>query len=774
MNRFAEFILTHPRRIVAACVAFVVGAAILAGGVSFDFNMENLIPDRHPARAVYDEFTENFEEDDATYIIAIGEDNVFRPSTLRDVAALTERLDALAEFETVTSVTNVPFARAAGDAIRIDPFIAAVPDDPAAIESLWNEAMGSTILPDNILASDRQATAIFAKLKPEFNHHEHRVALGPKLVALLAEYARDGRAFHIAGVPQLRTSYIDIAIRNLIAFVPLSILMLIVVLYIVFRTPAGVILPLATVVAAVIGTLGVMRLLDVPINLLTNVLPTVILVVGISDAIHLLIRYREELRAEPDKRQAITNTLRHIAGACFYTSITTAVGFASLVTSSNMMVRQFGLVAAIGVMLAYIVTIVLLPAALILMKTPPPAQIRSLDDGRLAALLRSVGDIAIGRPGRVIAAWIVILGVAAWGSTRIEREYHFMEDLPETAEIQIAYRFADAHLGSAVPLEVEVRSRSGRPATDPALLGEVDRIADFLRGEENVGKVVSAADFHKEMNRLVNDGRPDALRLPETQQAAAQYALIYSMADPDPLSRFVTFDGTRARVSARTKDMGQQAFQRLVARTEAFVESDIDKDLDVRITGAGPMIVVLVDRLVADMVTNLGLAFVVVFFLVVVEFRSIKLAALSMLPNFAPLLANAGIMGIFGFHLNPTSSVTFAIGFGIAVDDTIHFIERFRRELPKDRDHDAALRRALRGTGRAMVFTTLVLMLGFIVIVTSEFRANRDFGKLAACLLGIALLADLFLLPALIRVIKPNPKAPKEAEFGGPEPSNAS
>ncbi|MCZ7581964.1 MAG: MMPL family transporter [Deltaproteobacteria bacterium] len=683
----ARTLLSHPRLFIAAVVLLTFAAAVCSTGVRFDFNMEDMLPDRHPARAVYNSFIEQYGEDDAYYIVALSETDVFNAQTLRDIQDLTKRIETFNIVEEVTSLTNVMFPRVTGDGIEVRPFVEDVPTSQDALEKLRAEAFDNPVLPENFVSLDSTCASIFVKLRAEYNEHEFRADFEPKLRAVLAEYARDGRRFVVGGTPVLRSSYIHYAMLNLMIFIPLSIAMLILILVYLFRRPAGVLLPLATVVSAVILTVALMRLTNVPFNLLTNVLPTVILVVGISDSIHLIIKYREEFLLSGDKTVAIRETIKKIAVACLFTSLTTAVGFGSLATSTNLTVRQFGMVATAGVMIAYLITILLIPSVLALLGPPRMTHARDLETDRLARLLRRTTELAIRRP-RAVAIVCAVLSVAAvFGMTRIQRQYYFMQDLDDSTDVYQAYHFLDRTLGSAVPLEIDIQSRSGRTITDPAYLRDVNRFAEKLRTYPEVGKVLSPADFLMEMNRLLEGGGKDQFRLPDSAAANAQYLLLYSLGDPDPTADYISFDQTRVRVSSRTADMGQADFQRIIGELEEFTARELDPDLDVRITGAGPMIVVLVDRLTVDMITSLSLAFAIVFGLVLIEFGSLKLALISMVPNLLPLLAIAGFMGVTGISLNPSTAVTFAVAFGIAVDDTIHFLVRYRRELPVDHNH---------------------------------------------------------------------------------------
>lgn len=755
MNFPVEWILRNARVVIAATVVLTIASCVAGLDVVFDFNMENLLPDRHPERVVYEDFQQQFGEDDATYLLAIEAPDVFAADVLRDVRDLSREFQGHPDVEEVLSLTTFMFPRATGDGIEIRPFIDPVPDDPATRESLRAEALANPFLPENLVSTDTKTTAIAVRLRPTANHHEVRAGFETWFRERMAAYAKPGRAFHLGGTPVLRTAYIHYAQLNILIFTPLVILMLIVVLWFTLRSVAGVLLPLATVAAATLMTVALMRLTGVTINLLTNVVPSIILVYGISDAIHLMVKYKEEYALVPDRRRALAATARKIVIACFWTSTTTAVGFGSLFMSSNKVVRDFGFITAAGVMIAYVVNIVFVPAVLSRIAPPRPDRMRAFDHGPVAELLRRITDLVTRRPKPVIGIGVGLLLVAAVGATQIEREYFFMQDLRPDSEIRQSYEYLDRHLGSAVPFEITVTSRSGRPVTDPAVLREIDRIAARMREIPEMGKVLSLAEFVKEMQRLLEGGGADAFRVPDSREAVAQSLLLYSMSNPDPTAPYMTFDETRARISARTPDMGQRRFDAVAREIREFVRREIDDDLDVHITGAGPMIVVLVDRLVIDMVTSLLSAFGIIFFMMWFEFRSLGLSALSMIPNLIPLIYVAGLMGFAGVTLNPTTAVTFCVALGIAVDDTIHFLVRFRYEHAQDQHHANAVRRTIRGTGRAMFFTSVVLVMGYLVLVTSNFKANRDFGLLSALMIAIALLADLFVSPALILLAKP-------------------
>ncbi|MCC6156513.1 MAG: RND family transporter [Deltaproteobacteria bacterium] len=750
-----EWILRNAPVVIAATVALTIASCVAATGVVFDFNMENLLPDRHPERVVYEEFQKQFGEDDATYLLAVEATDVFAADVLRDVRDLSLEFRNHPAVEEVLSLTTFMFPRVAGDQIDIRPFVEVVPDDPATLETLRAEALANPFLPENLVSKDTKTTAIAVRLRSTSNNHEARAEFETWFRERMAAYAKPDRAFHLGGTPVLRTAYIHYAQLNILIFTPLVILMLIVVLWFTQRSAAGVLLPLATVAAATLMTVALMRLTGVTINLLTNVVPSIILVYGISDAIHLMVKYKEEYAQVPDRRRALISTTRKIVIACFWTSATTAVGFGSLFTSSNKVVREFGFITAAGVMIAYIINVVFVPAVLSRIAPPTPERTRAFDHGTVAEMLRRITDLVIRRPKPIVGIGVGLMLVAALGAAMIEREYYFMQDLRPETEIRQSYEYLDRHLGSAVPFEISVKSRSGRPVTDPAVLREIDRIATRMREIPEMGKVLSLAEFVKEMQRLLGGGGADVYRIPETREAVSQSLLLYSMSSPDPTAPYMTFDETTARISARTPDMGQRRFDAVSKELRRFVASDIDPDLDVHITGAGPMIVVLVDRLVIDMVTSLLSAFGIIFFMMWFEFRSLGLSGLSMIPNLIPLVYVAGLMGFAGVTLNPTTAVTFCIALGIAVDDTIHFLVRFRYEYAQDEHHANAVRRSMRGTGRAMVFTSVVLVMGYLVLVTSNFKANRDFGWLSALMIAIALLADLFVTPALILLAKP-------------------
>ncbi|MCB9476520.1 MAG: RND family transporter [Deltaproteobacteria bacterium] len=763
MHRLSDLILRAPKTVAALVTLLTVVGGVLAGYVKFDFNMENMLPDRHPNRDVYEDYKATFGQDDAFYVIGIRTGNVFTHAMLRDLQQLTLRIEAREEVDEVLSLTNVMFPRADAEGVTIEPFVTQAPTDPAALAALRAEAMANPILPENLISRDGSTTALMVKLKPEFNHHDYRVAFEKELWTIIDDYRAEDREIHMGGTPVLRSAYIKLAQENIQRFVPLSALVLVIVLFLTFRNVSGILLPLGTVGAAMILSVGFMTVVDIPLNLLTNVLPSVVLVVGVSDSIHLLEKYKEEYLKDFDQHRAMADTIRKIAIACFFTSATTAVGFASLITSSNKMIRQFGTVAAVGVMMAYVVTILFVPAVLILIKPPKVERAQALEDGLLARALYSKTTIVTNHAKPIALMTVLVLIAAGVGMSRIQNQYYMMEDVPPGEPITKAYHFLDEHLGSVIPMAVMVESKSGRPMTDPAILADLEKIQHRLREFDTVGKVTSLVDFVEEMNRLLHDGDKAYLKIPETREAVAQYLLLYSMGEEDPTADYLTFDQSRTQISARTVDMGQITYKQLIAEMEDFMAKEIDPDLHAVVTGAGPMVVVLCDRLVSDMITSLGLAFAIIFVLIVVEFKSWRLAMVSMVPNMIPLLVMAGFMGFTGVALNPSTAVSFAVAFGIAVDDTIHFLVRYRRELPLDNDYGKAVFRTVKGTGRAIVLTSVVLALGFAVLMTSNFKANATFGMLSALLMAVALLADMVVLPALLILIKPKMSDPYTA-----------
>jgi len=507
----------------------------------------------------------------------------------------------------------------------------------------------------------------------------------------------------------------------------------------------------------VIWTMGLMAALNIDFNIMTYIIPTLLFIIGISDSVHFLVKYYGTLAVVKDKREALYQTIEKIGTAIFLTSITTSIGFGSLLRSNILIVRQFGTMTAAGVIFAFILTITFLPAMIMLLKQTPTKKLKSYTVGFRIKLLSRLVKIVRVYPKQIIIFTLVVIVICIPGSFQINSHNSLMDDLKPGTTLYDDMMLAEEKMGSILPFEIIVTIKESNTSDiedikDPEFLRNLDLLQQYVSSIEDVGKMISMTDYIKEFNRAMNDGNNEFYSIPRSRSAIAQTILIYG----DEFNSLVNFDYTKARISGRVKDIDSRRAAEITNDINNYIMNYMPDYMGIEITGTTFLALATNDHLVHNLTTSFMAAFVLITIVMIILFRSVIITLISIIPNIIPMLAMAAIMGYFDILLRPPTAMTFAVAFGIAVDDTIHFLIRYRMELPALGWHYRdANDRTIMTTGLAMITTTGILVTGFLILIFSSFRPTADFGLLAASTIFVALIIDLTFLPALLGLIKP-------------------
>jgi len=349
-----------------------------------------------------------------------------------------------------------------------------------------------------------------------------------------------------------------------------------------------------------------------------------------------------------------------------------------------------------------------------------------------------------------------LLVVSVYFCTRVNIESYILEELTEENQIVLANHVMENDMMGVFPYEVQVGAGGAEAALEPEFLRRVDQLETFIASQPWIRKTLSVVDILKEMHQAMHGGDPAYYRVPETRELVAQYLLLYEMSgNQEDLDVLITTDHSFVRLACQGIDMGTRNFFRLKGTTEEKAAALFRTPESFHVTGRSLLAQRALNNVIRDMLTSIFSAFLIIFVSVALLYRSFKVGLLSMLPNVIPLVFTMGFIGLMGLNLRTSTVVTFAISLGIAVDDTIHYITRFREELVRCGDYTLAMYRTLKSAGRAIVLTTLIMIAGFLVLRVSEFRATQDFGLLASITLGSALIGSLVFLPTAINLFKP-------------------
>lgn len=751
-------------------MAFLALAAVAVACLpllQFDFSPQTLFDSSSERARLFREYRAVYGADDHV-IMALVEAPAHKAETWALLAELEEAIAAqVPEVGDLRSLVSLPVPRSEGPGrIHIGPLSPTLPKTDAEAAALAAQAQDHPLISGTLISDDGTAVAVFMKAHDDVAAMSEVKPMVDRLRALGrdAEAAHPGARVHLLGPHPYRATVVSVMISEELRFVPLTGLVLFAVLWFLYRSAVGVLIPLCSVALGALWTVAAMALAGQEINIINTITSTLILVIGVADAIHMMTRYGQERRGGQAREQAVRQAVASVGLACLLTSLTTAVGFLTLGTAQLEILRSFGLFAAIGVMLTFGLSIVFVPWALARSPVDPVLRAVEEEDGPLARVLRHQRRFVERHPRAVALVGIAIVGFFAAGIPRATVDNYIMEYVPRDEAILEAHAVLEEKLAGIVFLEIllEAPEDAVEPWLDPDLLARAARAEAAVLADPAIQTVDSVLGLLRELRWVQRGGAegPDPRStLPASRAEVASLLLLAEVAGERTVaSTHLSFDRRVLRLTARAADVGARRYLQLERRlkvhlAEAFEGSDVA--IKPVLTGTSQVGYGGIDSLIRDLLRSLGWAFVLIFFTLALLFRSPKIAALAMIPNVLPVVVVLGAMGWTGRHLETLSAMVFSIGLGIAVDDTIHYLARWLEERRAGRSVEEAVARATERTGRAIVYTSLVLLLGFGVLYTSRFPPNQSFALLASGVIGAALLADLYLLPALLLWVRP-------------------
>ena len=745
---------TWSRRVL---FAIAIGSVFLLWRVSnigFDYDFESFFPQDDPETAYYLNFRDHFETDNDFILIGIEHENgIYEQDFLGEVDRLVEELLLIPHVDAVISPTRIEEPIRFGITTVRKPLLRW---QEFGEEGLQKLKLDSTKLHQdatyigNLIAPSGRALCLQV-LHQQMLSKEGCDSLALSLYDLTGRYTFDG--MHIAGRAAAQKYYVDVMQREVVLFVSLGMVLIVIFLWFAFQSLWGILVPLGVVLLSGLWTLGLMELTGKAIDVMTIVLPTIIFVVGMSDVVHILSRYYEELRSGASKETGIRRAFKEVGLATFLTTLTTAVGFLTLTTSSIEPIHDFGLYAAAGVGIAYLLAFTLLPAVMVLLPAP---HVRVDGSGVFwnQVLHRQFRKV-LQRGRWILAGTLVVLGLAVWGTTQIQVDNVLLEDLASDDPFLQEFKFFENEFAGVRPFELAIQLPDNKDVYDLSIQQEIQDIGDYLKTEYGVGSLISSAEIFAQVNRWSNGDQKQFHRLPSSQSDLQAMIKNLNRFGADELLALVAHPEDRLlRINGKVGDLGAQVFR--VKNDELmrwFEQTHPDSPLELRVTGTAQLIDLNIASLATDMLKGLSIAFLVVALIAGLMFRSLRMVIISLIPNFIPLLLIAGIMGWFEIDLKLSTSIIFTIAFGIAVDDTIHFISKLRIQLAQGRSLPYAIKRTFIGTGKAIIITSIILCGGFITLGLSQFLGTFYIGVLISCTLLFAVLADLLLLPWLVLLL---------------------
>ena len=808
-----DWIRRHRLLVGMVLLLAIVLPALSIPRISIDMTLESYLKKDDPIKVVYDRFRETFSSDDVVYIVYEAKDgDVLSASSLNALYALHQELEEssggfteeesspLDHLTDVTSLINVSYLEVQGDTLYSRDFVGSdLPKTAMQREQLRRQALAHPDYPQFYISQDSRFGGILIRTdfgvipledEEEFETIESDVLDAENegfpedstefKATSMEEYADFNRAieqilqkpqyeeafhFYAVGNPPLMGFVNDVILKELnwVFLGTISLIML--TLWFLFRSFSAVVWPLLVVVLSVVMTCGLIGWLGLTMTLMINVLILLLIVVGIADVIHILSGYLFFRRQRLEHAAALRAVYRKSGLACLLTSVTTSMGLLSLVFVPIVPIRDFGLSAAIGVMLAFFLTIFMLPLMLDLWS--PVSQKRAANLAREAGeqplvqkFLDQLEPLALKSPWTVVLVFLTIAVVSLYGLTQVKIETNLVSIFKEGLPIRQAYQVVDRYMGGANNMEIYIDLEQADALRDPQVLKAMEHVQHTLETKHSppVVQTASLVDVVKSTFKALNEDREEMFVIPENEGMLQQTLFMFETANPDDRQLLVPDDYSQGRISVRVLNAGSMEYvdfmdqvKQLLERTFSPLKSRYPT-LKVEITGNLGMMMKTVDYISRSQIQSFSIALGVVSLLLLVVFGSIRVGLLAMIPNVLPIVVTFGVMGFFDISLDVDTLIITPLIIGISVDDTIHFLTHYRAEVLQHADIKAAIRKALKEAGQAISFTSLVLITGFLFLIISSHQGLANFGILSAVAIGTALIADLILLPAFCQI----------------------
>jgi predicted RND superfamily exporter protein len=806
-----RLVLTRRTGLLITAGLLTVLAAVALPRISADPSPRALLASADDsAERVANEFREHFGSTDNVVALVIeAKPTVLQPAALGYLHRLGEAVVKLPSVERLDSIARMPFPkRGADEELTLDDVQPSDPtdDDPQLLSALSDVVEAAPEVFPQGLASLSEKTAGMQNLAPLIasdtpseaevqalrdaveatpvlrgrlvsrsgeqallaitlddaliTHKALSDAVARILHALDANPPPDGVRVYATGLPVLRTAIVDSMQRDQRVLTPATLGVSLLMLIVAFRWWAAVALPLLKVALTSLWVIGGMALFGIKINVINNIIPALLIIMGLTDSIHLVSRYVYEYSRVRDSDKALSGTIGAIGEACFGTASTTAAGLFALWVSKTRMLAEFGIVGGIGVMIAYLDTVLFLPAMLRGLKPPAKEakhELESLKPGRLERWLARVTLRILQHPWWVLSGSLVFCVIATITSLDLRVDSALLDQFRKGDPMYVATELLEREFEGVRPLEVSLASDEAGRFYEPDALKAVAQVASFIGTQHGVLTVTDPSlPFVQAWSALtgVEKGKTasldDALRK-RTQIEGMAYAL--GKRKPSPVAALITQDGKHARIRVRLKDNGSRATLALVDQIDAQLKKKLPTGVRYAFTGDAYLSSHGLDAVVSDLTGSLGVAVLTILVLVFFSFRSVAYTLLLIPPNVLPMVLVMAWMVWRDIPLNAATAIIFSVSIGITVDAGIHLLARLREELAEDLLLTTAVMRSVRGTGRAIVVACVTLVLGFSVLLLSNFVPVQRFAELIAISIASCLVSTLVVLPALLAVV---------------------
>ena len=726
--------------------------------LKFSYSEANLMPKDHPFNLAYDNFVNVFGEEGNLLIIAVKDSSLFKKNNFNSWIELSQSFKNKKEVNNVIHVGNIPII--SKDKIKkeftVDSILNNSFKSDYKVQEFKNILFQDFPFYENILfnkKSETIQTAIYLD-KKVVNNIERIEFINEDFIPLIEEFEKETNLdVKISGMPYIRTMNAQNIMDEIGKFVVIAIIVTIFIFFFFFRSYRATLITLSVVVTGVMWALGILGFLEFEITVLTALIPPLIIVIGVPNCIFLINKYQHEVKKHGNQARSLQRVISKIGNATLMTNITTACGFATFILTDSQILKEFGTVASINIMVIFILSILLIPIIYSFLPLPKKKHLNHLNNDWLNNFVGFLSNTVKKKRILVFIISILCLCISIIGINKIEISGNLIEDMPKKSGFVKDIKFFEKEFKGILPLEIMIDSRR---KNGMIRLGNVKRMNDFhehiLRIPE-LSSPISIVNLSKFIKQSFYNGNPKYFQLPSSQENTFISTYVKnSDLNIGENNSYINENGQIARITTMIGEIDTERMEGIEASLIKGIELYFPSErFDVTLTGKTLGYLKGTKFLIKNLLISLFLAILLISLMITYLFRSYKMVIISLVPNILPLLFTAGVMGFFNIPIKPSTILVFSIAFGISVDDTIHFLVKYRQELIANNwKIRKSVFASLRETGISMFYTSIVLFFGFSVFMTSSYGGTIALGGLVSTTLLFAMLANLVLLPSLL------------------------
>ncbi len=754
----ANFILRNRVFILIAIAGVTVFFGMQWKHMRFTYTEANMLPDDHQVNKAYNDFLDTFGEEGNLIIFGVKDPLLFTPANFYAWNNLARDLGEAPEVDVTLSVGDLQKLKKRKDSVGFE-MVALVQDSVLTkkqLDKLQYELFEKLPFYSGLVYSPNKKsvrTAIYLK-KDIVNTPARKLFIEAVLIPKISAFEQEtGMKVHTSGMPYIRTLNSQNIIDEIGMFIAAALLVTSIIFFFFFRSYRATFISMITVIIGVLWAFGILGLLKYEITVLTALIPPLIIVIGIPNCIFLINKYQQEIKQHGNQAKSLQRVIAKVGNATLMTNVTTASGFATFILTNSQLLKEFGVVASICILAIFLLCLLIIPIIYSFMPVPKNKHLKHLNKRWINRFVDWMENKV--RHNR-IAIYIISIGLLCFsiiGIYNIKISGSLIEDMPKNTEFFKSIRFFEKEYKGIMPLEILIDTKRKKGVMKLATLKRMNELQEYIEEFPEFSKSLSVVDLVKYSKQAYYNGNPEYYQLPNSQERSFILSYAKSSAGSiDLLKSYVDSTGQFARITTFMKDTGTERFDRIEEDLKAKALKIFPADrYNVSFTGKALVFQKGTKYLVNNLIISLSLAILLIALFMAWMFRSFRMILVSLLPNLLPLIITAGLMGFLGVPIKPSTILVFSIAFGISVDDTIHFLAKYRQELIANNwKIKKSVYAALRETGVSMFYTSIVLFFGFSVFTISSFGGTVALGALVSVTLVFAMLANLLLLPSLL------------------------